>query len=112
MRHVRRMYDMDFWSYELLYQYQKGVCAICGEASSKGPLEVDHDHRCCPGKRTCGQCVRGLLCSACNRGIGNFRDDPLLLINAVKYVKGLDAPAKLKFYEAAAEGSSLEEMDR
>jgi hypothetical protein len=28
---------------------------------------VDHDHACCQKKnRSCGKCIRGLLCHTCN----------------------------------------------
>ena len=41
-------------------------CGICGDAST----DVDHDHACCPGNRSCGECIRGGLCRRCNLGIG------------------------------------------
>lgn len=49
---------------ELVRLYILG-CSICGEA--EGSLAVDHDHACCPQKKkSCGDCVRGVLCSDCN----------------------------------------------
>ena len=50
-------------------------CVICG---SDEPLAVDHNHQT-------GE-VRGMLCNHCNRGIGHFRDDPLLLEFASQYL--------------------------
>lgn len=50
-------------------------CAICG---SSEPLVVDHDHS--TGK------IRGMLCNHCNRGLGHFRDDPMLLEFARVYL--------------------------
>ena len=46
-----------------------GVCPVCkvGEAA-----HIDHDHSCCPGRRSCGQCVRGVLCASCNKRIGHL----------------------------------------
>lgn len=47
-------------------------CLICGEQPPGGQaLAVDHCH-------TTGK-IRGLLCSRCNIGLGQFRDDPDLL---------------------------------
>jgi hypothetical protein len=63
---------------------QPDGCGICGESNTT--LAVDHDHRCCPGKYSCGQCVRGFLCNSCNNGLGRFRDDPELLSAAIAYL--------------------------
>lgn len=56
-----------------LWQEQGGRCAnvACRKelGSGKRGFHVDHDHRCCSGgsnERTCGRCIRGLLCPACN----------------------------------------------
>lgn len=65
----------------------KDGCQICG---SSDKLHVDHDHSCCVGgssKKTCGLCVRGILCERCNHGIGNFRDSPETMIAAVAYLR-------------------------
>ena len=50
-------------------------CVICG---ADGKLVVDHDHK--TGK------IRGMLCNHCNRGLGHFRDDPMLLEFAAQYL--------------------------
>jgi len=41
-------------------------------------LHVDHDH--------ITGALRGLLCSACNTGLGFFRDHPELLKRAIEYL--------------------------
>lgn len=63
-------------------------CLICKRTDRK--LHVDHDHACCaPNKaRTCGKCVRGLICGPCNRGLGLFFDDPDALARAAQYLRG------------------------
>lgn len=72
-----------------LMEKQGGGCAICCGVNANGKaLSVDHDHGCCPGDRSCGRCVRGLLCSACNFAIGMMRDDPARLRAAADYIRG------------------------
>lgn len=69
---------------EAIVERQGSKCPIC-----LSPLTtpcVDHDHRCCPGKTSCGKCVRGALCGKCNAGIGLLRDDRETLLRAADYV--------------------------
>lgn len=70
--------------YNDLMELQGGKCAVCKTAE---PEAIDHDHRCCPGTYSCGQCVRGLLCGHCNRGLGHFNDEIDRLESAIEYLK-------------------------
>lgn len=56
---------------------QDGLCVVCGGI---GATEVDHDHSCCPTAKTCGDCVRGVLCRSCNTSLGKFDDDAAALL--------------------------------
>jgi hypothetical protein len=61
------------------------TCEICGDDLTRmlpdakrrlRPVHaVDHDHECCPAGRSCGKCVRGVICRRCNIAIGYLRDD-------------------------------------
>lgn len=79
-------YGLTEGEYDALLEQQGGVCAICRKPCERGCLSIDHDHRCCPGDRSCGKCVRGLLCRRCNQGLGNFHDDQAALLAAVAYL--------------------------
>lgn len=72
--------------FQELNDAQGGRCAVCGEAPD-GNLHVDHDHSCCPGRNSCGECVRGLLCGKCNKALGMFKDDPERLRSAASYLE-------------------------
>lgn len=67
---IKTKYSVTPEWYDSKLAEQGGHCALCPTAVSsnhrKRYLEIDHDHACCAGKRTCGKCVRGLLCVACN----------------------------------------------
>jgi len=75
---LKHKYGIDEQEYARLFEAQGGKCAICGEPPGKKPLAVDHDHET--------GVVRGLLCHRCNTGIGNFRDEPALLLKAAAFL--------------------------
>lgn len=57
---------------------QHSSCAICGGNNKGRPLSVDHNHKT-------GQ-VRGLLCHACNYGIGALHEDRARFLKAMEYL--------------------------
>ncbi|MFI7540575.1 endonuclease VII domain-containing protein [Actinoplanes sp. NPDC049599] len=75
--HLRRRYGIGQAEFDELLAEQGGVCAICG---APDPQHVDHDHRT--------GWVRGILCFNCNGGLGQFRDNPVFLAEAITYLKG------------------------
>lgn len=68
---------------------QGGRCAICParEPGGRGTWHVDHDHTCCSKGRSCGACIRGLLCSNCNVLLGHAKDDTAILQAAITYLR-------------------------
>lgn len=85
-----RAYNITLVQYELMLAAQGGGCATCRIQLDPyirvSRLSVDHDHNHCRGPRSCGRCVRGLLCSSCNHTLGNARDDVVLLGNMIEYL--------------------------
>ncbi|MCT2591142.1 endonuclease VII domain-containing protein [Streptomyces sp. N2-109] len=83
-------YRLSLEAYRAMLAEQGGACAICKVGAPTdirtNRFHVDHDHACCPGKKSCGKCIRGLLCHACNTALGNFRDDPQRLSTAIAYL--------------------------
>lgn len=81
-------YGMTQEQYNSKLAEQNGSCAICPYIPRPGEvLAQDHDHSCCPLDKTCGKCLRALLCDWCNRGLGWFADDSERLVNAARYVE-------------------------
>jgi hypothetical protein len=74
--HLKRRYGITAVEADRLLHEQDGVCAICKTAPA---VHVDHDHAT--------GAVRALLCFNCNGGLGQFKDDPLLLHAAAYYVE-------------------------
>jgi DNA-binding transcriptional MerR regulator len=90
--HIRRKYGVSLEQLEAILEKQNGACAICfvpwSQCSpAKRPrstesflqfLCVDHDHY--------SHVVRGLLCNACNTGLGVFGEDIERIKRAISYL--------------------------
>lgn len=80
-RFIKKTYDITWDDYEDMFYKQNGCCAICKSKVSNSRtsrLFVDHCHGTLK--------VRGLLCSSCNHGLGQFKDSPTLLKRAIDYL--------------------------
>lgn len=68
---------------------QLGRCPVCLDPLSRN-AQVDHDHSCCPGEKSCGNCVRGIVHGRCNMIVGKFEigalRDPELIELAAFYL--------------------------
>ena len=73
--HYRR-YGLTPEDRHALWARQGGACAICRK---KLPLGIDHCHW--------SKLVRGLLCSKCNVGLGQFDDDTDRMLAAIAYLE-------------------------
>ena len=63
--------------YQALYEKNNGLCHICNapdipHKNGATSFNIDHDHACCSGRKTCGKCTRGLICFSCNRMLGSL----------------------------------------
>jgi hypothetical protein len=79
---VRAKYGISTEEYQALLDAQGGACAICRSTSTgarTGRFCVDHDHD--TGR------IRGLLCDACNRGIGYLGDTHDAVQRAAGYLR-------------------------
>lgn len=76
LRRKQQSYGITPDDYKRMFQAQSGKCAVCSNPMKT--VHVDHDHL--TGK------IRDLLCPPCNRGLGFFRDDPVILKSALNYL--------------------------
>lgn len=66
---------------------QNFLCPVCTHPlGDPSRYHVDHDHTCCPGKKSCGACVRGILHNRCNQALGLLREDAATLRRAADYL--------------------------
>ena len=79
-----RKFGITLEQYRVIERSQDGRCAICEEQEttvSNGRIKrlaVDHCH--------VSMLIRGLLCQACNQGLGTFLDSSAILVRAMVYL--------------------------
>lgn len=85
---TKKKYNIDALDFETMWIAFRGRCGICekllktptaGRGQALDVVAIDHNHQ--TGN------TRGLLCNACNKGIGLFNDDPGLLEKARRYLQ-------------------------
>lgn len=86
---LKYLYNISMDEYNRMLIEQNNCCAVCKrhKTAFKKSLSVDHDHKCCSGNRSCGRCVRGLLCHHCNWLLGKFKDDIERMRSAILYLE-------------------------
>ena len=91
---LKKMYGISLDRYLEMSEEQGHKCKICGEKEKTldkngvpRKMPVDHCHKT--------NKIRGLLCTACNRALGLFKDDPKILRCAARYIEdSLDTLSK------------------
>lgn len=68
-------------------EYRELIARGCEACGSFTDLHIDHDHACCPGKESCGKCVRGTLCGPCNWALGLLGDSEERCVALVNYLR-------------------------
>lgn len=79
-KNLKKLYGISLQDYNLLKESQNNRCKICErhEKEFYHKLAVDHCHK--TGR------IRGLLCTNCNIGLGNFNHSVDLLNRAREYL--------------------------
>lgn len=82
-RNLQSYYGINISDFNAMLEKQNYRCAICEVKQEvlTSVLHVDHDH--------ITKKIRGLLCSNCNFGLGQFKDSPELLRKAITYLQVL-----------------------
>jgi hypothetical protein len=84
---LKKKYGITIEQYDVLFQVQNGVCAICKRPERlKKNLAVDHNHE--TGK------VRGLLCTQCNLALSHISEDIVIAESMINYIKSHNAQDK------------------
>ena len=89
MWYMLKRYNFTVQQWEAMFEGQGRCCAICKSPDPRNTngWQLDHDHACCPGKTSCGKCIRGILCQGCNTALGAVRDSIDCLKTMVCYLE-------------------------
>jgi Recombination endonuclease VII len=74
-RRMRFKYAVSPLRFARMIRDQGGLCAVCRADLAELPtsyVHIDHDHGHCPGEKTCGKCVRGIVCMSCNNRLRDY----------------------------------------
>lgn len=86
MRQCARQAGLDPDEVQEKFKAHDGLCDICGNPQDPNlnrrhlRLEMDHDHNAVG-------VLRGFLCHDCNAGLARFKDDPVRLAGAIRYLE-------------------------
>ncbi|WP_245592466.1 endonuclease VII domain-containing protein [Actinomadura rifamycini] len=75
--HLHHRYGITESDADRLFELQVGLCGVCSDRPGE---HIDHDHGT--------GAVRGIACTGCNTGMGQFGDDATCLRRAADYVMG------------------------
>lgn len=82
-------YNIDRIQYDELWESQGKACAACRVTDPGAGREwhIGHDHACCPSPgKSCGRCIRNILCYSCNVILGYAKDNPETLVKLSDYL--------------------------
>ena len=81
-----KVYGISIDKYFEIRNKNNGRCYTCNKEETTKRHSIDHDHNCCPGKKSCGKCIRGLLCHRCNTSLGLIEDNIDTLKSMISYI--------------------------
>lgn len=91
----RWRFGLDYARYMEMMQPENRKCGNvgCSNDYTTSNLHIDHDHDCCPPGKfstkttvSCGACVRGWLCQACNTSLGLLKEDPQRISGLLEWI--------------------------
>ena len=77
----KRLYGITYADAEFMWEAQGRCCGLC-LCAVEFPAKTTHVDHCHETKK-----VRGILCTRCNAGLGQFEDNPVLLRAAINYLR-------------------------